>query len=562
MPQLYKHTAYVLYWMIRIMRKSSAGKVANPVQLLKKCWHKLGGVNGLILILYATFALASHAVTIYVDYNRTFQYVARSLVNCACLAALCCPFLLRKLQAVSLKPEATAEHRKWVALSGGIATGYLLLAYIAHYPGGFNTDSLVQYEQAVTGHYVDWHPFLHTLLFFRLPLLLSGGWTGSIVLFQLLLMAAAMTYSIHTVLRHTNKTLALATLAFYLVNPNTVNLYMFPFKDNAFSIGAILLTAFSVNIFFTRGEWLRKPLRLPAFIVIFACTTCMRHNAILFTLPLLMAVLFFISRRSRLLVAISSLLLVLIVKVPLANALGVEAADQRKVETMGLPLNVIASVATYNPDALDDETRAFAYRIADQALWEECYTYGNFNHIKSDDRINLNAIEEQSVVNILKMTLRCLLRAPQEALAGLVSTTDPVYTLTDDYNAVFSIQVTKNDLGIQAGGVGTLAKAFALFTSLSSMVLSHLVHFIGAMMLLLIGVMLARSNLRRWEDWKRLFLALPVLAYNFGSMLLLTHRGDALRFFQYTFYLMPLYLIIFLTNRNEGNRTCPPVEKP
>jgi len=538
--------------------------VASTLQLLKKYWNRLGGINGLILILYVTFALASHAVTIYVDYNRTFQYVARALCNCAFLAAVLCPLLLRKTQAVTIKTDASltrTEHRRWIAWSGLITSGYLLLAYIAHYPGGFGTDSLVQYEQAITGHYIDWHPFLHTLLFFKLPLLLSGGWTGSIVLFQLLLMAAAMTYAVHTVLRHTNKTAALLTLIFYLINPNTVNLYMFPVKDNAFSIGAILLTAFAVNIFFTKGEWIKHPLRALAFVLVFACTTCMRHNAILFTLPLLIAVMFFISRRSRLILAIFSLLLVLTVKLPLANALDVEAADRRKVETMGLPLNVIAAVVTYHPEALDDQTRTFAYQIADQAIWEECYTYGNFNHIKSDDRINLNTVEEYSVADILKMTLSCLRRAPQEALAGLVATTSPVYSLTDDYNAVFTVQITDNDLGIKAGGVGVMARLYAFFSNLASLVLSHLVHFIGTMMLLLICAILAKSNLWRWADWKRLFLALPVLAYNFGSMLLMTHRGDALRFFQYTFYLMPLYLIIFLTNRNEGNRIDHPEDK-
>lgn len=534
------------------------------MNLLKRLWHKLGGVNGLILILYTTFVLASHAFPIYSGYNRTFQLVARSLCNCAILSTLLCPFLLKKVRGINLCTDnecTQKEHRRWLLFSSATVLAYFLLAYIAYYPGGFNTDSLVQYEQAVTGQYVDWHPFFHTLLFFKLPLLLTGGWIGSIVLFQLLMMTAAVLYSIHTILLHAGRTAAVSTLVFYLINPNTVNLFMYPFKDNAFAIGAILLTAYAINIFFTKGEWLKNPLHTALFIICFACTTCFRHNAVLFTAPLLIAVLLFTSRKSHLILFVCCLILVLVIKLPLANALDVQAAEQRKVETMGLPLNVIASVVTYHPDALDGQTQEFAYRIAEQNIWEERYTYGNFNYIKSDDRINIMAIEEYSIADILKMALRCLLRAPQESLAGLVSATDPVYTLTDDYNAVFPIQITQNEWGIRSSGAGILASLFSAFSSISSLLLSYLVHFIGAMMLILLLVILAKSRLNRWEDWKRILLVLPVFTYNFGSMLLMTHRGDALRFFQYTFYLVPLYLLLFFTNYHGRNRIENPEEK-
>ena len=143
----------------------------------------------------------------------------------------------------------------------------------------------------------------------------------------------------------------------------------------------------------------------------------------------------------------------------------------------------------------------------------------------------------------------------------MVSATDPVYTLTDDYNAVFPIQITQNEWGIRSSGTGILASLFSAFSSISSLLLSYLVHFIGAMMLILLLVILAKSRLNRWEDWKRILLVLPVFTYNFGSMLLMTHRGDALRFFQYTFYLVPLYLLLFFTNYHGRNRIENPEEK-
>ena len=45
----------------------------------------------------------------------------------------------------------------------------LLIWFIAYAPGGFSPDSISQYEQAITGQFNDWHPVIHTILFFWLP---------------------------------------------------------------------------------------------------------------------------------------------------------------------------------------------------------------------------------------------------------------------------------------------------------------------------------------------------------------------------------------------------------
>jgi hypothetical protein len=70
-------------------------------------------------------------------------------------------------------------------------------------------------------------------------------------------------------------------------------------------------------------------------------------------------------------------------------------------------------------------------------------------------------------------------------------------------------------------------------------------------MLAMLAFMLGRSNLRRWVEWKRLFLCLPVFVYNFGTMLLLSSIDY--RFFYETFLLCPLVILIMLKdNRLDG----------
>ena len=67
--------------------------------------------------------------------------------------------------------------------------------------------------------------------------------------------------------------------------------------------------------------------------------------------------------------------------------------------------------------------------------------------------------------------------------------------------------------------------------------------YIGAMHLILIVVVLAKCRFRKWEDWKRIFLVLPVFVYNWGTTLLLTGAPDSARFFFYTFMVVPVVLV-------------------
>ena len=53
---------------------------------------------------------------------------------------------------------------------GGISFFVLFIYYAAYFPGAFPTDSIAQYQQVITGKYSDWHPVLHTLFSFWLPL--------------------------------------------------------------------------------------------------------------------------------------------------------------------------------------------------------------------------------------------------------------------------------------------------------------------------------------------------------------------------------------------------------
>ncbi|MBQ8691767.1 MAG: hypothetical protein IJ520_01320 [Synergistaceae bacterium] len=75
------------------------------------------------------------------------------------------------------------------------------------------------------------------------------------------------------------------------------------------------------------------------------------------------------------------------------------------------------------------------------------------------------------------------------------------------------------------------------------LILSPLFGRIGVINLIILICLLAKFK------FKKLFLALPLFTYNFGTMLLLS--GEDFRFFYYSLAIMPALILILLNDRGE-----------
>ena len=281
-----------------------------------------GRTRCVLLALYTFFVFFAFAVL----KVPGAQYLPKWFLLIAAACALLCPLLLRRAGRLRLAAPAAdeASSRKWAVIFFAVPLVCFLFKYMVYWPGAFMTDSMVQYGQAVTGEYDNWHPVIHTLLFFRLPLLLSGGWKGSVVLFQIILFSLALSYAFSTLRRIAGERFALVSLAFVLLNPETTNLAVFPVKDTAFGIGALVLVSFTLRIFFSSGEWIRKPLNLLVFAAVLALTSLVRHNGVLFTVPLLFALCLLIPWKRLLALAACFAVLFCGIRFPLYSALKAE----------------------------------------------------------------------------------------------------------------------------------------------------------------------------------------------------------------------------------------------
>jgi len=523
--------------------------------VLKKYWCRMNGINGFILMAYILFLCVADALT---SASYSYSYVFLSLL-CTFVACLfLCPFLMQVLSKLHIHSRTGAQtaHRRRTILQ---AAFYLVpfcvyfLYYLAFYPGGFSPDSINQYSQAVTGQYNDWHPVFQTLFAFTLPLSLTGGWVGSIALFQTICLSAVLGYTFQTIFKYTNIRFTLISMVFVLMNPHLTTTAVAPWKDVSFAIGALLLLTYSLEICFTHGAWLKKPANTVLYILAAVATTLFRHNALLFTVPLLFAVLFYLTPKKGLLICLSVLILCLGIKGPLYTAMDVQSPDKRQVETLGLPMTVIGAAVTYAPETLDAETLEFAYKVAPKEVWEEYYVYGSYNSVKWDSRTDNLVIEEYGAPKILSMMLGAFSSSTRSASTALVYLTRSVYSLRGSFSAD-APTIASNSFGIVQRSGGFLRDFCQSSLDAVNTFLSYPLFHLGFWHFVLIAALLAKCKLNKFRDWKKIFFLLPLFAYNYGTSLLLTGAEDAIRFFFYMFPLLPVFLVFLFNDENAQDK--------
>ncbi len=534
--------------------------------VLKKYFNHIDGLNGILLILYlsivffVSFFTKDLAISLNINNDRELfnaaTVVVRSFVFSFSLALAISPLLLNLIKKASLNLNNSIKKANYNNKYSKILIILLpfvvfLFNYIVFYPGAFSPDSIDQYEQSITNTYCDWHPVLHTLLTFKLPLLLTSNWIGSIALFQVIAFSLIISYSTYSVYKYIGNYAALLYLAFVMLNPNIVNLSITPWKDAAFSICALLCSVFAMNIVYTNGNWLKHIPNMISLSVVLTVTTMVRHNALLFTVPLIFALLFWKFGKRMVIVCLIAILLIVGIKIPVYSAVEVREKKQGIVEMVGLPMNVIAAVAAEDYEVLDDETKEFVLSIAPEKIWKEHYRYGTFNNIKWDSSFNESPINEYGAKRILKLAVKCFIKSPFISTLAVVKLTEQVYSVFSDYNSFLKPAVIGNKFGIELKGFPLFQKFNLLYTMFANAVLPHLFMYTGVMLLLIIVSVLIKCRFNKLKDWKKALFAFPVLIYNFGTMFLLTGAEDSTRFFCYTFLVGPIIYFILIINEKD-----------
>lgn len=122
------------------------------------------------------FILAIYAVLFLFFVTNALAMTGFDFVPSVCigrLAAIAATVLVARYHGKAVIPLSSAgdssdKRERAIYFGGTFALGIVALFpyYIAYFPGGFGADCRFQLDQVLTGKYNDWHPAIHTLLFY------------------------------------------------------------------------------------------------------------------------------------------------------------------------------------------------------------------------------------------------------------------------------------------------------------------------------------------------------------------------------------------------------------
>lgn len=497
-------------------------------------------LNEALLALYMLIMCVS-SIYLYVTHNKPVLLLIIAVLA-VILYFLSC-LILKTVRGISL--SCASQEKNTVipfAVFTILAFAVLMIWYIAFRPGSFEDDNIAQLGQALTGEYDNWHPVWHTLLFYKLPLIITGS-TGSIVPFQMLWFSLAVGYMCAVLYRYFGRIFSVIAFAYAVFNPITGYILLFPFKDVAFAITGMLACTMAMQIRFSDGAWADKWYKCVLLGLILASGTIFRHNGILFTGMLLIALFFNMDKCKWGITAICFAGFMILIQGPLYKALNVNDSGTEVIQVVGFPMSIIGNVARETPELMDEETAEFVYSIAPAETWETVYQRGNFNLMKYGGAENTQVIEDTGAADIVRMAARCTLRSPQAALDSFFSLTDFVYGFDIRDKAdidIFTNNIIENDYGIEHRGNDSIASLLGKYASAAKLHGWNFVRKLGFINLVIVILVLAGLRWSHAEDWKRILMLLPVLAYDFGTMFLLS--GHDARFFYIAFTVFPIMI--------------------
>ena len=433
-----------------------------------------------------------------------------------------------------------------------LAAAVLLVFWFLKYPGITSPDTNYQWEQATTFEINDWHPALHTLFISALAFVFRKY--QFVLLFQNLVMAAGIAY-LGAELKGLGfpKWAYRSSMLYIVLNPSTLSIMQYLWKDTAFGIAMLFFTVHLIDIFLSNGKWLLKPKNVVFFTLSFTAVWFMRHNGIFASFPILIALL--ILYRGELLkrtltVCCACVVTFLAIKFPIYSLLGVEQVEgQTYTESVGLPMTILCDNYMYARDTMPEDAAIMMSKLADEETWQQNYTQGSYNSIKFYSNQE-KVVGDTPLSELLAMTAECIEKNPYVSMRAVGTLLDMVYNPFADVEWPPSWILTMNSPVNQELGVFGKIQA-ALSTVVRPIVqltkyppIKNFVWCVGMLMLLMLFA--AFFSFPR-HGFKVFLLAGPMFIYNIGTMLMLC--GNDYRFFYFN---IPIVLPVIFTLMTGG----------
>ena len=512
----------------------------------------------IILSLYSLFIIWSRTFLSQENFPSFFQSIL--FLICACGLSFLY-FQLFSKKWFDIKPNQKISKKNFF-IPLIISLTVLYLYYFAYYPGIMVYDSIEQIRQITENSYSNWHPFIQTFLFYKIPLEIFNFRVESIVFIQNIYFSLAFSYMIY-VLRKLNypKKLCIINIIISLFSYYAV-LTVSPQKDSSFTIFTMLTFSFYIQICYIKNYL--TVTKAIIFGIILTLCSLVRNNAPLYTFFIILN-LFILAKSKTKYIFISiltALISYLIIEFPLQSFYNVKKLKMEEyfvLETSGIPFMMIGKIAKENWNEIPKNEQILLNKILPKEKWRKYYhDESNWNGIKWGS--NMDLINKMKYKDIFKLTYNVVKIAPQKAIFEIIHVTQFLWNIGKNsnyfkkenvyYNTKEIPQYKELDIIYKANeynlNIKYIPKTLIKYSQNILYVLEDIyknipfLHSIGIYLYILIIMMFTHFS-------KNSLHALPVLSYICGTALLLTTKET--RFFTAMWFVIQPTIFITMAKK-------------
>jgi len=311
---------------------------------------------------------------------------------------------------------------------------------LAFFPGMMSADSMVQWDQIITGQYENHHPVFHTLLLWVFTRIYFSPVAIAIAQIVLMAFTAGVWFAFFQELGIKKWVIWIAVFVFSVVpvNGTMVNTI---WKDIPYGIAVLGLTYFLLRIIYSSGKWITSWKIIILFGIVLSFVSLLRHDGLIVAIGSILLITLFYPRnwKSWVITYLIFIFLYFGITGPLYNLLDVQESTALEESSLSLYEMAAYSLPESQPDQI----------IKNMEIWPPNWNCSIWSKLGSDWKKN-SIDKSQPKIDVVK---NIITRIPKILLYNYRCERSLAFIIYDPYGEVrnashVEVLVDPNPFGI------------------------------------------------------------------------------------------------------------------
>lgn len=455
--------------------------------------------------------------------------------------------------SISICHKRTGILQCWL-ISFSIMLFGQMLFWGAFFPGGFNLDALNQWYQ-IHGELPvsNWHSPLVTFFYWTITRLSDS--LSVCIAVQLVLFSSAAALLISELYRqYISQRMAAVVSILMALNPAIGRINVSLVKDIYFSIILLLMYFVLLRVIGTNGYILRSKLTILASSFLLTALILVRHNGILMTAAIILALLIYYKKYRPFVVRILfiSSLLTILIEGPIYRTFNVAPHANIVGESVGVPMAIMVNALVNDPDNIPDDAKDFLHSIEpNDSAWKNSYVIGEWDSCKwtiGDNTGDGMLLSSTPLTKIIVLIAKTAIACPNASYQSFRENTRIIWQAIGSCNWLPFVFQEENPYQIIYRPVASLSSIEANYFSLFSTGPLGIYHWNTGLQISVLLLLFLRCVKRGSVTTG--ILIFPLLLYNIGTSLIIA--GPNYRYFYCNAVLfVPLILYLFCAKQQD-----------